>query len=160
MLSMSLSWKMGSYTQGEMYFMLDLTKERDAHVDKRLRSDSTIWFTTVRRDGRPHTVPVWFLWDGSTFLIFSQPDSLKISNLRNNPHVTLALDNTDDGGDVIVAEGKAELLSEPASNLNVPAYFEKYGTSIQGMGQTPEDMAKSYSQPIRVTPAKFLAWSD
>ncbi|HEV2655078.1 MAG TPA: pyridoxamine 5'-phosphate oxidase family protein, partial [Ktedonobacteraceae bacterium] len=88
--------------------MLDLTKERDAHVDKRLRSDTTIWLTTVRRDGRPHTVPVWFLWDGATFLIFSQPDNLKIRNLRNNPNVTLALDNTDDGSDVIAVEGKAE----------------------------------------------------
>lgn len=136
--------------------MLDLTKERDAHVDKRLRSDSIIWLTTVRSDGRPHTIPVWFLWDGSTFLIFSQPDNLKIRNLRNNPNVTLALDNTDDGGDVIAAEGKAELLTEPASNLDVPAYFEKYSSDLQTMGTTPEDMAKSYSQPIRVTPAKFV----
>ncbi len=139
--------------------MLDLTKERDAHVDKRLRSDSTIWLTTVRRDGRPHTIPVWFLWDGATFLIFSQPDTVKIRNLRNNPNVTLALDNTDDGGDVIAVEGKAELLSESASDLNVPAFFEKYGESIKGMGQTPEGMAKSFSQPIRVTPAKFVSWA-
>ena len=140
--------------------MLDLTKERDAHVDKRLRSDSTIWLTTVRRDGRPHTVPVWFLWDGATFLIFSQPDNLKIRNLRSNPNVTLALDNTDDGSDVIAVEGKAELLTESASDLNVPAFFEKYGASIQGMGQTLEGLTKSYSQPIRVTPAKFVAWGD
>src|SRR6266536_1058884 len=127
MLSMSLSWKMGSYTQGEKYFMLDLTKERDAHIDKRLRSDSNIWLTTVRRDVRPHTVPVWFLWDGSTFLIFSQPDNLKIRNLRNNPNVSLALDDTDEGSDIVVVEGKAELLAEPSLNLNIPAYFEKYG---------------------------------
>ena len=123
--------------------MLDLARERDAHVDKRLRSDTTIWLTTVRRDGRPHTVPVWFLWDGASFLIFSQPDNQKIRNLR---------------GDVIAVEGKAELLTESASALNVPAFFEKYGASIQGMGQTPEGMAKSYSQPIRVTPAKFVSW--
>ncbi len=140
--------------------MLDLNKERDAHVDQRLRSDSIIWFTTVRRDGRPHTVPVWFLWDGSTFLIRSQPDNLKIRNLRTNPNVTLALDGTDDGSDVIAVEGRAELLAEPASNLNVPAYFEKYGPALQDMGQTAESMAQSYSQPIRVTPTKFVAWTD
>jgi len=141
-----------------MYFMLDLAKERDAHIDQRLRSDPIIWLSTVRRDGRPHTVPVWFLWDGSTILIFSQPDNLKIRNLRTNSNVSLALDDTDDGSDVVVVEGKAELLAEPSSNLNIPAYFEKYGTSIQDMGQTLESMAKVYSQPIRITPAKFVGW--
>lgn len=139
--------------------MLDLAKERDAHIDQRLRSDPIIWLSTVRRDGRPHTVPVWFLWDGSTILIFSQPDNLKIRNLRNNPNVSLALDDTDDGSDVAAVEGKAELLAEPSLNLNIPAYFEKYGTSIQDMGQTPESMAKVYSQPIRITPTKFVGWA-
>ena len=71
--------------------MLDLTKERDVHIDQRLRSDPIIWLSTVRRDGRPHTVPVWFLWDGKTILMFSQPETQKIRNLRNNPNVTLAL---------------------------------------------------------------------
>jgi hypothetical protein len=46
--------------------MLDLTTERDAHIDQRLYSDHMIWLSTVRSDGRPHTVPVWFLWDGKT----------------------------------------------------------------------------------------------
>ncbi len=140
--------------------MLDLAKERDAHIDQRLRSDPIIWLSTVRRDGRPHTVPVWFLWDGSTILIFSQPDNLKIRNLRNNPNVSLALDDTDDGSDIVVVEGKAELLAEPTSNLNIPAYFEKYGPSIPATGMTPESLAKTFSQPIRITPTKFVGWAD
>src|SRR5947209_16378723 len=71
--------------------MADQTKPNNAHVDQRLREEPIIWFTTVRADGRPHTVPVWFLWDGETFLIFSQPGNLKIRNLQRNPHITLAL---------------------------------------------------------------------
>ena len=140
--------------------MLDLTKERDVHIDQRLRSDPIIWLTTVRRDGRPHTIPVWFLWDGKTILIFSQPDTQKIRNLRNNPNVTLALDGTNEGGDVIVLEGKAELLKEKSTEFNQPNYFTKYGSSIQGMGQTPESLAQSFSQPIRITPTKFIGWNE
>ena len=30
--------------------------------------------TTVRSDGQPQTVPVWFLWDDEGFLIYSQPN--------------------------------------------------------------------------------------
>ncbi len=39
------------------------------HIEERLRSNEMVWLTTVRPDGRPHSVPVWFLWDGATVLI-------------------------------------------------------------------------------------------
>ena len=140
--------------------MLDLSKERDAHVDQRLRSDPIIWLTTVRSDGRPHTIPVWFLWDGETILIVSQPNTQKIRNLRSNPNVTLALDGSDEGGDVVVLEGQADLLKEKVAELNLSGYYAKYSSSIQEMGETLENMAQSYSQPIRITPTKFIAWHD
>ena len=140
--------------------MADQTKPNNAHVDQRLREEPIIWFTTVRPDGRPHTVPVWFLWDGGTFLIFSQPDNLKIRNVRRNPHITLALDDSKQGGDVITVEGEAELLSEPSRNVVVPAFGEKYASMIQAMGADSERMLEDYSQPLRIKPTKFLSWSS
>src|SRR5437879_8432338 len=92
--------------------ILDVKNARDAHIDERLRSDIMIWLNTVRPDGRPHSAAVWFLWDGSQFLIFSQPNTQKIRNLQHNPNAVLALDNTKNGSDVIVIEGKAELLKQ------------------------------------------------
>jgi PPOX class probable F420-dependent enzyme len=111
--------------------------------------------TTVRPDGRPHTVPVWFLWDGETFLIFSQPGTLKIRNLQRNPHITLALDDTKQGGDVVTVEGEAELLSEPRTMV---VYGEKYASLIQEVGADPERMVEDFSQQIRITPTKVLSW--
>jgi PPOX class probable F420-dependent enzyme len=139
--------------------MADQTKPNNAHVDQRLREEPIIWFTTVRPDGRPHTVPVWFLWDGETFLIFSQPGNLKIRNVQRNPHITLALDDTKQGGDVITVEGEAELLSEPSRNVVVPAFGEKYASMMQAMGADQERMLEDYSQPIRIKPTKFLSWA-
>jgi PPOX class probable F420-dependent enzyme len=136
--------------------MLDLTQPGHAHVDERLRSDIMIWLNTVRPDGRPHSAAVWFLWDGSQFLIFSQPNKQKIRNLQHNPNVVLALDNTKNGSDVIVIEGKAELLKQGDVNTTLPAYAEKYLPELKDMGWTPESMAADYSQPIRVTPTKFV----
>src|SRR5450759_3940313 len=71
--------------------MLDLAQPKDALIDQRLRSELIICLSTVRPDGRPHRVPVWFLWDGATFLIFSQPKDQKLRNLRHNPNVVLSL---------------------------------------------------------------------
>lgn len=134
--------------------MLDLTQKRGAHIDQRLREDIIIWLGSLRPDGRPHLVPAWFLWTGRDVLIFSKPHQQKIRNLRRNPHVVLALDNTSLGVDPIILEGTAELPHDPAVDATLPAYVAKYGARIQGIGYTPETMAETYSQAIRITPTK------
>src|SRR5689334_25069866 len=130
--------------------MLDRTQPKGAHVDARLRAEPIIWLSTVRPDGRPHLVPVWFLWDGSAILIFSKPANQKIRNLRHSPHVVLALDTADEGEDVVLIEGRAELLDDPALLPTLPAYAEKYAALNARLGQTAESMAREYTQAIRV----------
>ncbi len=124
-----------------------------------MRSNIIAWLTTVGSDGRPYTVPVWFLWEGNTILIFSQPHKQKIRNLRKNARVTLALDETKEGEDVVIVEGTAELLDNPEISVMLPAYVAKYGALIQDMGWTPASMAADYSRAIRVTPTKFRSWA-
>jgi PPOX class probable F420-dependent enzyme len=135
--------------------MLDLTQERDAHIDQRLREDIVVWFGTVRPDGRPHITPVWFIWNGADLLIFSKPNQRKIRNVRQNPRVVVALDNSKEGTDHIAFEGVAQLLADPTVNATLPAYVAKYGAYIEGIGYSPRTMAEAYSQAIRVTPTKF-----
>ncbi|GCF10634.1 TIGR03667 family PPOX class F420-dependent oxidoreductase [Dictyobacter arantiisoli] len=134
--------------------LLDLTQERDAHIDQRLREDKIGWLNTVRPDGRPHAVAVWFLWDGETILIFSRPVNQKVRNIKQNPHVLLAIDNTHNGSDPITIEGTAELLAPDTIQVTIPLYLEKYAERIKAIGFTPEKMAAEYSQPIRITPVR------
>jgi len=136
---------------------LDLNNPNQAHIDERLRSDTMIWLNSVRPDGRPHSVAVWFLWDGESFLIFSKPNNQKLRNIEHNPNVVLALDNTRGGSDVIAIEGKAELLTEKALDLMPQAFAKKYDPQIQRFNWTPESMAAEYSEVIRITPAKFIS---
>lgn len=138
--------------------MLDLSTAKDAKIDRRLRAEPIIWMATTRADGRPHNVPVWFWWDGKTVLIFSQPGHVKTRNLQHAPHIVLALNAEDDGEDVVIIEGTAELLTQPATELMSPEFGEKYANLFARVGSNPEKMAAEYSQPIRVTPTKFLAW--
>jgi hypothetical protein len=47
------------------------------------------WLTTVRPDGRPDSVPVWFLWrDDETILVYSQSGKIKLRNISHNPRVS------------------------------------------------------------------------
>ncbi len=138
--------------------MLDLNNPQYAHVDQRLRKEPIIWLSTVRPDGRPHLVPVWFLWDGKTILIFSQPGNQKMRNLQQNQNVMLALEALEQGEDVVLIEGKAELIGRPAQTMNIPEFAAKYDALMKSMNTDPDTIAKSYSEGILVTPTKFIHW--
>lgn len=136
--------------------MLDLQSERGAHFDSRLRAEDIIWLSSVRPDGRPHLVPVWYLWDGATILIFSQPGVQKVRNILHNNQVVLALNTLDEGEDVVIVEGEAELLPDGSVDSTLPAFAEKYARLMADIDSSPEIMAASYTQAIRVTPRRFL----
>jgi PPOX class probable F420-dependent enzyme len=138
--------------------MLDLAQSKDAQIEQRLRSELIIWLSTVRPDGRPHLVPVWFLWDGATFLIFSQPKDLKLRNLRQNPNVVLALETRAQGNEVVLIEGQAAVLENSALKTTMPEYSDKYAALMKSMDWTAEWMASRYSEVVRVTPTKFISW--
>ena len=79
-----------------MNLTADLPADRREHVEARLHGNLMAWLTTVRPDGRPDTVPVWFLVrNDDTILIYSRPGKIKLSNIRENPNVALGLDVTD-----------------------------------------------------------------
>lgn len=139
-----------------MASILDLTNERDAHIDQRLRTNTISWLITVRPDGRPHAVAVWFLWDGDTFLIFSRPNNQKLRNLQSNPNVLLAVDDTHKGADPITIEGTGRVLAPGEVDVTLAAYVEKYGKDIKRIGFTPEQMAAAYNQAIRIQPTRLL----
>jgi PPOX class probable F420-dependent enzyme len=126
------------------------------HVEERLRSDRMVWLTTVRPNGRPHTIPVWFLWEHATILIFSQVKTQKVRNLHQNHAVMLALDDTKNGRDVVILEGTAELLERGEGREVLEAYSEKYREGLQHIGITAEQFTLLYSQPIRVTPVRLI----
>ena len=137
-----------------MASLLDSTKERDAHILQRLQNDIVIWLNSVRPDGRPHSVIVWFLWDNDAILIFSRNPNQKVRNIRNNANVVLAFDNTNGGSDPITIEGTATLLPPGEVDITYPAYVAKYGELIKGLGYTPEKMAVDYHQAIRIVPTR------
>ena len=145
-----------SLSKGEKEHSLDLTLRHHAHIDRRLRTEPIIWLGTTRPDGRPHLVPVWFLWDGSTVLIFSLPDTQKVRNLRHNPSALLALNAADQGYDVVLLEGRASFVNDPSVRGTMPAFAEKYATLPRRWAV--EEWAKKFSVPIRIMPARLVGW--
>src|SRR4026209_640498 len=85
-----------------------------------LESEPVVWLSTVRPDGAPHLVPIWFWWDGEALLVFSKPAAPKVRTLRARPSVMLALGDAEDGFDVGLMRGRAELLDRPTAEVLPP----------------------------------------
>jgi PPOX class probable F420-dependent enzyme len=122
---------------------------------QRLQVEQIAWLTTVREDGTPQPAPVWFLWERETFLIFSQPEALKVRNIRKNPKVAVHFNTDESGGQVVVFWGQATLEEQAPRADQVSAYLEKYRQGIADIGMDPESMARQYSLAIRVKPVRL-----
>lgn len=123
-----------------------------------LRHDPVVWLSTVRQDGRPHLVPVWFHWDGERILAFSKPRAQKVENLRGRPRVMLAVGTPGPDFDVELIEATAELPEEPASRLMPDGFGRKYRDLLRRAGITAERFAEVYSQAIVLRPTRFLGY--
>lgn len=138
--------------------LLDLARSDDRHTSERLSAELVIWLGTVGPDGRPHNVPVWFVWHDPAVLIFSMPKTAKARNLRRSPLVSLALDSADGGQDIVLAEGQADLAAD-ATQLHLLAgkFPDKYA---QALRSTPfEQWRSTFSQPLLIHVERIIAWT-
>jgi len=139
--------------------MIDLTSKFGRKVKRHLKQEVVIWLTTTGSDLSPQPRPVWFIWDGSSFLIFSQPQARKVHHIAARPQVALHF-NTDETGDtdVIVFTGTAASDTTAPPAHKVRAYLTKYRAGIQELGMTPEQFSREYCVAIRVTPTSLRGW--
>ena len=128
-----------------------------ARLDRFLSTEPVLWLSTVRPDGAPHLVPIWFTWDGASLLVFSKPGAQKVRNLRANPVAMLALGEAEDDFDVALAEATVRLLDEPARELPA-AHLAKYGERMAALGLTADEFLATYSQVMVITPSRSLPW--
>lgn len=122
-----------------------------------LATEPVVWISSVRPDGTPHLVPIWFTWDGESLLVFSKPHAQKVRNMRANPTVMLALGDPTADFDVVLVEARAELDSRPARELPV-AHLAKYRDRMAALGLSAESFLAVYSQVIRFRPTRPLGW--
>ena len=115
--------------------------------DDRLAAARNIWIATVRPDGRPHLVPVWFVWTGTNLYACISRGSVKGRNLTVNANVALALE---DGTRPLICEGRARLVETPWPEEVVRLFAKKYDWQITS--------DETYSALVEVTPRKWLAW--
>jgi len=73
---------------------------------------------TVRADGRPHVVPIWFDLDNENRLYFSTwHTTVKAKNMRRDPRVCICVDDERPPFTFAMLEGTAEFIDDPKASL-------------------------------------------
>jgi PPOX class probable F420-dependent enzyme len=136
-----------------------LPAELRAHAERRLHENRVAWFTSVRPTGQPDSVPVGFVvQDDGTILLYSQPAKHKLRNVAANPRVSLVLDESAAGMDVVRVEGTAQHVPDHPPAFAVDAYVAKYGDQIAASGATVEQFAGMFSEAVVITPTRIHAF--
>lgn len=125
---------------------------QDAHTGK---------LATVREDGRPHVVPIWFLLDDSGLFFTTWHTTVKAKDIERDPRVAICIDDENFPFSFVTIEGEAEILKP------TPEEFFDMATEI-ARRYVGDDQAEAYGRRnavhgellIRVKPAKVISASN
>lgn len=129
-----------------------------AEVEARLVASRHYWLSSVRPDGRPHTIPRWGVWLDGRFWYDGSAETRHARNAEHNPAVTLTLES---GREAVIVEGESHATRADADGLGarVAAAFEKYHGDSYGYAPAADAWAAPDGGGLRViTPSRVLAW--
>jgi PPOX class probable F420-dependent enzyme len=116
---------------------------------------------TVRKDGSPFVVPVWYEWDGRDCYIVGRESSGWVQNIRNEPRVTILIDTDVFPTSKVIIEGRAEVLGSSIEDWREigKKMVKKYVGADAGISY----LQGSLDQPrvtMRISPEKITTWMD
>ncbi|MCP4423147.1 MAG: hypothetical protein GY803_01510 [Chloroflexi bacterium] len=119
-------------------------------IDARLGREMTIWMATARGDGRPHLIPIWFVWLDDKIYIATGDETQKFTNMRFNQNVALSLPDTES---VVLIEGEAHVADRQTVDALAEYFYHKYEWDFR-YDET------AVWRLVEITPHKILAWGD
>jgi PPOX class probable F420-dependent enzyme len=98
-----------------------------------------------RATGGPQLTPVWYAWDGATFLFCTTKDRAKYWNIQRHPDISLIVDDLQTHK-YVVAYGRAEVIEQDVGEGARPI-LQKY---------VPADQLEESVKQINDNPARVL----
>jgi len=115
---------------------------------------------TVRKDGRPLVVPVWYDLEGETVVFMTAQDSIKAKNMRRDPLISLCVDDEVTPFAYVELEGTVVMSDDADQALY---WATRIGGRYMGQG-----LAETYGKInsgagvliVRVTPTSMHGYKD
>jgi PPOX class probable F420-dependent enzyme len=81
----------------------------NAEQEQFINEGNVAVLTTVDAKGRPHGIPIWYVYEDGIFIMSTGAGSQKHRNIERNPNVTLVIDKRRLPYYALMAQGQAEL---------------------------------------------------
>jgi hypothetical protein len=126
-----------------------------AHLDDRMRTATVYWVGTCGPDGQPRIRPLDGLWHAGVLYVGGSPETRWARDIEGNAKVAVHLD---DGSDVVILEGEAELLEHGVGPELAVTLAELSNAKYPQYGMTPE----SYRGPgpFAIRPRVAFGWTS
>lgn len=112
---------------------------------------------TLREDGGPTVVPVWFDWDGTHAWVFSARGAQKVRNILGDPRVALTVEEPVGVPEAwVTIEGRAEVLESGGMALArklLPRYYDAMRAAEAERAWSA--LGDEYWALIRITPTRI-----
>jgi PPOX class probable F420-dependent enzyme len=114
---------------------------------------------TVREDGRPHVVPVWFTLDGEHVIFTAGHTSVKVTNILRDGRVAICVDEDSPPFHYVLLEGRAEVLDD---SVEAARYWGAIiGGRYMGLERADEFGRRAEGEWVmRMIPEKIIAYKN
>ena len=99
----------------------------DTHVDEFLRQTLVAVISTVDRNGRPRSAPIWFHWEDGVAYMFTDRSTLKWRNIQRYPYASLCVDWREPPYKSIILDGPIKEVGRPLYELVLSMALRYYG---------------------------------
>ena len=130
-----------------------------AEMERFLKGPNIAKIATVRKNGSPSVVPVWYYWDGKSCYVVGRKKASWVADIKSEPRVSIVIDDATPPYPKVIMEGKAKVV----------------GTTLEDWIDIGRQMVKKYFGPeagdsylegsidqprttIKVTPSTITTW--
>ena len=110
-------------------------------------------FSTIHRDGAPHTTPIWYVYDDGKFIVNTSLDRVKVKNVKRDDRVALLVH---EGYSYVLVEGKARIANERDPLKDIESLAIGYHGEAEGRKAARNYYWKQKRVSIEVVPSKFV----